>query len=602
MPEEESQAQKPEEETPPVPVSEGTAPDTQDEEGQSTSEGLRDSVPPEAGSAGASGEADAAVFDPLAPGAGGPADTIPDGEEEDQEEEEDEDKDALGTQAEIEELSPTSRLIKGRVPEEKIRSIFKEYWAEIAESVQLRGFRKGRIPRRLLQRKVGSQVFDELKKNLKQAAISEVAKDHGLYVVGDPDFVRADLSEDAPFEFEVTCEVVPDFAIPPIDDIEVTQQPPATTEEEIDQQIERRREAHADWMTVDEWPPQQGDQLVVTAQVSAGPKTFQRSEGLELIVGQQQIFGIAVPDLPEQLTEGEKTISLQVQVPENHANERLRARRVQIDIAVQEVKRKTPPEVTDEWAGLFRCESVEKLREKIREELEASKKRNEEVGLGKRALEEILSRVEIPIPESVMKNIREQTPDAQAAEAPSFEEGSTAEGEGEEPTSGSEGDREQGAAPAANADEAVEEAVKDFRRQVLLDRIAEAQKIEVAEEELDAYLEAAQGVRGRELVEAKRQLEARGLLPSIQKQLLTVKVYDYLRSNCRIVGEDGQLVTRPEEEEAPADAEEAPAGAEQQPATAAETGVPETSVPFGADAPADDGVETRTTQSQEGDI
>lgn len=102
-----------------------------------------------------------------------------------------------------------------------------------------------------------------------------------------------------------------------------------------------------------------------------------------------------------------------------------------------------------------------------------------------------------------------------------------------------------------------EAAEKAFRRQVVMDRLAEAHKIEVGEGDVDEYLQAAQSVRGRELVELKRRLEARGFMRRIMEDLLAGKVYDHLRRNCRVAAEEGK-------EERPAEAAEAPAAGEEE--------------------------------------
>ncbi|HAK94216.1 MAG TPA: trigger factor [Planctomycetes bacterium] len=460
--------------------------------------------------------------------------------------------DRLGTEAEVEELSPTARRIKGRVPADKIREIFKENWRELGAQVQRRGFRKGRVPRRLLERIVGSKFMEELEKNLKEMAIGEVAKDRGLYMVGTPEFARAELAEGAPFEFEAVVEVVPDFALPPLEDIEVARDAVAVSDEEVDAQLQHLLREHADLAVVDVWPPAEGDVVVAATKITSGGKVIVQNDGNAVLVGRNDVYGLPVPDLKDKLLAGERRIDCEIQVPEDNENERLRARRVRIELEAGEVKRRTPPELTDEWAGLFKCANVAELRTRIAESIRAQKEHAAERALGERAFERIMERVGFPIPEGVTKRIDEYAPKAMPdLEAIRAEEGTApAEDAGADAAAAAAAEESRKRAEASA--ELREAAEKVFRRQVVMDRLAESHKIEVGEDDVDEYLQAAQGVRGKELVELKRRLEARGAMRRIMQELLAVKVYDHLRRNCRVAVEE-------KKEERPAEGAETPA-------------------------------------------
>jgi len=455
-----------------------------------------------------------------------------------EEEEEEEEEESLGTVAEVEELSPTSRRIKGYVPAEKVQKIFREYWEELSQSVQIPGFRKGRVPRRLLERRVGAKLHEELKKGLKEGVIAETVKEHGLYLVGTPEFTRDELTEGEPFEFEAVCEVVPDFAIPPFEDIEVRRPEPVVTAEEIDREIERLRAERAEWVTVDEWPPKEDDALVATVRIRSGNKTFREDESVEIPAGSRELYGIHIEDLPSRLCGGDRKVTAEVRVPENHRDERLRTRRVTIEVEIHEVKRRSLPEVTDEWARLFECDAVEDLRKKIEERLKEEKRREIESELGEKALEAVLERVDFPVPETVLKRMEGEESDSGEKPKEESEEGASteelkSEGETEGERAGDEKDR----------------FLRTFRETVLVDRIAEAEKISLEEEELDGYLSAAYGASGGGLVELKRNLERHGLLDEIRRRLLRAKVCDVLASKCRIVEEGaGQEASGPEKE------------------------------------------------------
>jgi len=447
-----------------------------------------------------------------------------------EEEEEEEEEERLDVEAEVEEVSPTTRRVRGRVLAEKINKILDRYWEELRDSAQVRGFRKGRVPRRLLERRLGRIVYEELRKQLLDQAIREISEDYGLRIIGEPEFGEVTFIEGQPLEFEFTCEVLPEFAIPPYEDIEIVLDRVTVTDEEVDAEIERLREERAQWISVDDWPPQKGDRVTADITLRAGPKILARLENTELGTELSQVAGVPVPELPELLCSGKREISFELSVPEDHPDERLRARRVQVDLKLHERQRRELPEVNDSWAELFGCKSVDELRTHIAERLKERKKSVEERLIGDKALEAMLKRVEIPVPESLIKGLSEEE--------------STEEDSSEEKAPNERGEAEK------------EPALENLRRRILIDRIAETEGIKVGQQELEEALAATYGVDPRSGVLSE------GLIGIVRRHIIENKVRELLRSRCRVVREEeeeaAQGAAAPEESEANGEAEDKP--------------------------------------------
>ncbi len=523
--------------------------------------------------------------------------------EEESEEQESGDEERLGVESEIEDLSDTKVRITGVVPREKVDEIISTQWREVAQNVTLRGFRKGRVPRSLLQKRMGKTFYEELEKDLKQKAFQEAAEDNGLRIVGQPDFEKVELEEGKPFTFTVVTEIIADFALPPLEDIVVEQESYEVTDEEIEAQIETLRSERGSMQSVEDWPPKEGDMIVATTVVKASGKVFLENEANSFMVGSNTLYGLDLPELSGKLSEGEKSMQFNVTVPETHNNEKLRARKAVVEVEVQDVKRRMPAELTDAWASQFQCETVDELRGKIRESLGQQKKSQAEQKVGQDALEQIIEQVEVPLTETVKEQINrlqeqkkkseegeeegsdaeeaddtavgaeagetaDESPETEADESPETEADESPETEADEsPETEAEAETGEDDASSKDAAEDFEKqkaaVEKAFRTQVVIQRLAELHSLEVDEEEINGIIEQYYGVKGQNLLEMKRRLAYSGQLIQLTEGVLRSKVCAYLSEHCKVEGRE-EPETAENEAEAASEEAEGPASADEE--------------------------------------
>ena len=136
-----------------------------------------------------------------------------------QQEEQHEDEETLGTRAELEELAGCKRRLKAAIPAEKVREEVERNYTELSKMVSLPGFRRGRVPRKLLEARYGEQVDKELKEGLVAQSFSEVAKENELKVVGEPNFENVEINTD--LEYQAEFEVRPVIELPEYKGLEV---------------------------------------------------------------------------------------------------------------------------------------------------------------------------------------------------------------------------------------------------------------------------------------------------------------------------------------------------------------------------------------------
>src|SRR3989339_26364 len=124
----------------------------------------------------------------------------------------------------VEDSGPCKKKISIEIPEKKITEVFDAQYADLRKEVVLPGFRKGRAPRRLLEKRFGKETGEQVKLKLLAEASDEVIKDNNIKVLGDPNIEheKIELPQAGPLKFEFEVEVRPEFELPKLSDIEVT--------------------------------------------------------------------------------------------------------------------------------------------------------------------------------------------------------------------------------------------------------------------------------------------------------------------------------------------------------------------------------------------
>src|SRR3954469_21440953 len=139
----------------------------------------------------------------------------------------------------IADAGPSRKKITIEVPASTVTEKLRESLDTLAVEAQLPGFRKGRAPRGLVEKKFGSTVRDETKKQLVATAYAKAIEEHKLRVVGEPtsELDKVDIAEGKPLAFDVEVEVMPEFTLPSLDGIDVKRPLLEVTDEMVDEEI-----------------------------------------------------------------------------------------------------------------------------------------------------------------------------------------------------------------------------------------------------------------------------------------------------------------------------------------------------------------------------
>ena len=301
----------------------------------------------------------------------------------------------------VEELSPTRVKLTVEVPFDELKPNLDKAYKELSKQVRLKGFRPGKVPARLIDQYVGrGAVLQEAVNDALPGLYGRAVEETEVFALGQPDVEITELEDNAQFAFTAEVDIRPKFEVPDYEGLEVTVDAAEVTGEEVEETLSNLRERFATLTNADR-PAQEGDfaSIDLAAKVDGEDVEDARTSGYSYEVGS----GTSIEGLDEQLTgmnAGDSKTFTSALVGGDHEGED-----AEVIVTVHSVKIKELPELDDEFAQLgSEFDTIEELRADVRERL-ADQKRSQQLGQARdKALEALMDKSDIPLPESVIEN------------------------------------------------------------------------------------------------------------------------------------------------------------------------------------------------------
>ena len=368
----------------------------------------------------------------------------------------------------VETLSPTRVRLAIEVPFAELEPSLKKAYREIATQVQIPGFRRGKIPAAVIDQRVGREtVLNEAVNEAIPAQLFAAVQEHDVKLLGRPEVNVTEFADNEPLKFTAEVDVRPELTIPDLSAIEVEVDELVIGDSEIDEQVKNLRERFATLKTV-ERPAAEGDyvQLDLNATVDGVEVPGGSATNISHEVGSQQLL----PGLDEVLvglSAGESATFTTKLVGGDFAGQD-----AEVSTTVRTVKEKELPELNDEFAQLAsEFDTLEELKGDVRERVTRVKKVEQIYAARDKVLSQIVEAAEIPAPEGVVKEAVEQRKTAMTDQleriGASMEDYLASEEKTEEQID----------------TELTEAATEGVKIQLLLDTIAEAEQVQVSDDE-----------------------------------------------------------------------------------------------------------------------
>ncbi|HEY0241774.1 MAG TPA: trigger factor, partial [Gemmatimonadaceae bacterium] len=367
-----------------------------------------------------------------------------------------------------------------------------------ASSVRLPGFRPGKAPATMVRKKFADAIRQEALEALVRDAYKEVVEKQDLKVASQPHVHDVKFEDGKPLTFELHFEVRPTLELARTSGFRVTKRKAVVTQENVRDQIESIRDQRAAWAPV-EGKPLPGD--MVNVEISTGDEsTGGEARSYPLVLGAGQAIA-GIEELIMEAAPGE-TVERPVKWPDDFPDESQRGQTKTVKVRLQDVKRKAAPDLDDAFArevGDF--DSIAALETAVRSDLEEHANRDVEAEVRQRLVDEIIGANPFDVPPSWVRQFAENY--AEAYQIPAEE-------------------RER------FANEFKSMAERQIRRDLVIETIAEREKLSATEKDIDDRITEQAEKRGVNPGQLYAQLEKSGRLKEIERSLTEDKVFQWL--------------------------------------------------------------------------
>jgi trigger factor len=369
----------------------------------------------------------------------------------------------------VEQLSPTRVRINVEVPFDELKPSFDRAYRKLAKQVKIPGFRPGKAPARVLESRLGrGVVLDEVVNEAIPAKYMEAVNGGEVRTLGRPDIEVTKIEDGETLAFSAEVDVRPDFTLPAFGELAVSVDDVELDESEVATQLDELR-ARFGTLTGVQRPVRTGDFVVIdlSATVDGEPVEDAATTGLSYEVGSDQLVD-GIDDALLGAEAGEtKTFTTKLLAGEHSGAD------AEVSVIVQSIKERELPDADDDFAQLAsEFDTLDELRADLRERLGRVKKMQQAVQARDKVLEALLAVTEVPLPESVVDSeIEVRKHDA--VHSFDHDEARFAEWLAEQDQTAEQFD--------AEVREAAEKAVKT---QLVLDSIADAESVNVNDNEL----------------------------------------------------------------------------------------------------------------------
>lgn len=277
----------------------------------------------------------------------------------------------------VEEAGPCRKKIIIEIPAEKIKKATDEQYETLRKEALVPGFRKGRAPRRLLERRFGKEASEQVKLKLLADASESALKDSKLETLGDPDIdvEKIELPAEGPLVFDFEVEVRPEFDLPALEGIPVNRTKLEVTDEQIDREIEQMQRWSGVWTPrTEDAAVELDDQIIADVVLKLeGTEEEQKLDNIEIYIRSSGFVSEVPVEKLDELLVGSRpgdTKETTVEVPKTFFREEYRGKKVDLKITVKDIKWLKPAEVDESFLKRCEVESQDELREKIRDGLQ----------------------------------------------------------------------------------------------------------------------------------------------------------------------------------------------------------------------------------------
>jgi trigger factor len=411
----------------------------------------------------------------------------------------------------VETLNPTRVKLTVEVPFDELKPSLDRAYKTIGNQVQVPGFRKGHVPPRIIDQRIGrGAVLEEAVNEALPRFYAEALEKDEVRPLGRPTVDVTDVPDekgDGDLKFTVEVDVRPEIVLPDLESIELVVDTAEVTDADVDEGLESLRERFGSLTTV-ERAIGDADFVSIDIRAEIGGEEVDSAKGLSYQLGS----GTMLPGIDEALAglqAGEKTTFTAPLAGGDREGEDST-----ITVTVQAVRERRLPEADDDFAQLSsEFDTLDELRNDLREKAAAKKRLEQGVQARERFLEHLLDVLDIPVPDGVVEEEINRHLESESRQ---------------------EDDEHRAEIDAETRDQ--------LRHQLLLDALAEAETVAVNQQELIEYLVMSARQYGMEPDEFAKVLDEAGQVPAMVQEVARRKALMIALSRITVKDTSGEVV------------------------------------------------------------
>ncbi len=413
------------------------------------------------------------------------------------------------------------------IPEARIQSKLQDAFGELQKDAVLPGFRRGRAPKRLLERRFGSDMRNTVKQQLVAESYEKAIEEHKLDAIGDPevDLSKVEIPESGNMSVTIEVEVAPNFELPTIEKIAVKKPRLEANETRLNLAVENLRKYFGHWHDSQE-PITENDTVTADLKVTATEDGHVLAEqpNVSLAVKPGSIAGVRFEDMGEQL-KGKRisdTVTLEGTLPQDHPEEKYRGKAIKVELTIKGVKHQHLPEVNQEFATMLGFDSIDALKEDLKERLVTQLEQETKGAMSQQMYRYLLANTNLDLPAKLSQRqmgnvLRRRATELMQKGVPE-----------------SDIVQQIDALRIASA----QQAAVDLRLFFILSKLAEVFSVDVSDEEVNNRISEIAAQYGRRPEKLRQQMTQSGQMEQLFLQIRDGKVVDKLLETAEITEVD----------------------------------------------------------------
>ena len=414
----------------------------------------------------------------------------------------------------VEDVSAVKKKVYVEIPEEEVAREIDAIYADLKKNAKIKGFRPGKVPREILERYFKDHVKSEALQKLVQETCPKAFEDSNLRPVSLPVIDPQELEPGKPFQYSAIVEIKPDFKIEGYLGLHIEGKKEEVKDEEVEERLKGLQNLYANLKTIEEPRPiRNGDFVILDYEASIAGKPLDEGKATDYTV--EVGSGRFIPAFEEKLVglKAEEEKEIDVSFPEDYGYKKWAGKTLTFHVKIKEIKEKILPSLDNEFAkDLGNYESLEELKNHLRQDLEKEKKSALEHQLKDQIVDQLIQANPFDLPENLVeeqaKSLVSDTKMRLSSQGVAFES--------------------LGVTEEKLKEDYRETAKKQVRTFLIIEKISEKEGITATDEEVEERLKEISERTHQKLDAVKRYYEKNELIPEIKAGILSNKTLNLL--------------------------------------------------------------------------